>query len=178
MKKKRGMEEGSERSFSDPRFFFHTIIVSVFSPSPSCFHILSSNTPLYPVFPSQPFIDTSILHHSKSHLLYSFHLPFVPFFFFFFCIWDGEGCFACHTTFVSPFPSSAGERERGGREKRREKKKKRSGSGGRWMRGAGESKRGRTETKRKDHTASWLNEHGQRMITIEYIMLLLAEAIN
>lgn len=46
------------------------------------------------------------------------------------------------------------------------------------MRGAGESKRGRTETKRKDHTASWLNEHGQRMITIEYIMLLLAEAIN
>lgn len=34
------------------------------------------------------------------------------------------------------------------------------------------------KTKRKDHAASWLNEHGQRMITIEYIMLLLVEAIN
>ncbi len=46
------------------------------------------------------------------------------------------------------------------------------------MRGAGERKRGQSETKRKDRAASWLNEHGQRMITIEYIMLLLAEAIN
>lgn len=161
-------------------FFFHTIIVSFFSPSPSCFHILlSSNTPLYPVFPSQPFIDTSILHHSKSHLLYSFHLPFVPLFFFFFLHlgWWGMFCLSYHLCITFPIQCRR-ERGGGGREKRREKKKKRSGSGGRWMRGAWESKRGRTETKRKDHTASWLNEHGQRMITIEYIMLLLAEAIN
>lgn len=131
MKKKRGMEEGSERSFSDPRFFFHTIIVSVFSPSPSCFHILlSSNTPLYPVFPSQPFIDTSILHHSKSHLLYSFHLPFVPFFFFFFAfgmVRDVLPVIPPLYHLSHPVP----ERERGGAERRGGRKRKRgAGVGG------------------------------------------------
>lgn len=116
-------------------------------------------------FPSHPFIHTSFLHHpTTSHLLYSFHLSFVP---LRFCIRDGEGCFACHTTFASPFPSGAGEKER---ERRGVRKKKRIGRG--------ERKGGRSETKRKDHAASWLNEHGQRMITIEYIMLLLVEAIN
>lgn len=44
------------------------------------------------------------------------------------------------------------------------------------IRGIGGENRGRR--KKKDHTASWLNEQGQRMITIEYIMLLLVEAIN
>lgn len=42
------------------------------------------------------------------------------------------------------------------------------------MRGKGAGAR----QKEKDHAASWLNECGQRMITIEYIMLLLVEAIN
>lgn len=73
-------------------------------------------------------------------------------------------------------PHPAREREREGvREKRSEKEKEDWEEG---MRGAGERKGGRSETKRKDHAASWLNEHGQRVITIEYIMLLLVEAIN
>lgn len=75
------------------------------------------------------------------------------------------------------FLSSAGERET---EKKGARKKKRTGRGEErngWWGGGGE-KRGRSKTKRKDHAASWLNEHGQRMITIEYIMLLLVEAIN
>lgn len=160
--------------------FFFTLSLCLFSHHLPLVSI-SSSLPTHLSTPSFPLSLSSILpSFIILKVIYSIPstCPLFPFFFFFFCIWDGEGCFACHTTFVSPFPSSAGERERGGREKRREKKKKRSGSGGRWMRGAGESKRGRTETKRKDHTASWLNEHGQRMITIEYIMLLLAEAIN
>lgn len=48
-----------------------------------------------------------------------------------FYIWDGEGCFACHTTFASLFPSSAGEREKE-RERwiDRERKKKKGFGGG------------------------------------------------
>lgn len=129
-------------------FFSHLYCVP---PSSFCSHILPSSQPssLILVFPSHPFIHPFFLHHLTSHLLYSFHLSFVP---LRFCIWDGEGCFACHTTFASPFPSGAGERERG-REKRNEKEKK-IGGGAEGSRG---EKTGRSETKRKDHATSWLN---------------------
>ena len=69
--------------------------------------------------------------------------------------------------FSHPTPERyRGRREEGGR--------KRGLGGG--MRRAGKRKGARQ--KEKDHTASWLNEHGQRVITIEYIMLLLVEAIS
>lgn len=178
VEKNRWMEGNGERCFSDPDFFFFTLsLYLIFPPASSCVHILLSSQSAYIflVFSSHPLIHTSLLQHPTSHLLHFFHLSFVP---LRFCIWDGKGCFACHSTFASPFPIECG-RERD-REKRSEKEKE-DWEGGREERvvgGWGGEKRGRSKTKRKDHAASWLNEHGQRMITIEYIMLLLVEAIN
>lgn len=101
--KRRGVGEKIVRGAS-LIIIFTLALCLLFPPPSSCFHILLYSQ----TSSSHPFIHTSVLHHPTSHLLDSFHLSFVP---LNFCIWDGEGWFACHTTFASPFPCSMGERE-------------------------------------------------------------------
>lgn len=120
-------------------FCFHTFIV-FFS-----HHLVSMSFYLLSHYLSSlsfSLIPSSTLHHSTSHPLNSYHLSSVP---LCFCIWDIEGCFACHTTFATPFPSRSRERER--RALRRELRKKRR-LGGR-MRGIG--KRIRTGAREKEN---------------------------
>lgn len=73
----------------------------------------------------------------------------------------GMLCLSWHLYITFPIRRDGGE---GRREIKRRKRIERRGRGGG---GAGKEKRCQSETKREDHAASWLNEHGQRMITIE-----------
>lgn len=84
MKKKRGMEEGSERSFSDPRFFF-TLSLCLFSHHLPLVSI-SSSLPTHLSTPSFPLSLSSILpSFIILKVIYSIPstCPLFPFFFFF-----------------------------------------------------------------------------------------------
>lgn len=73
----------------------------------------------------------------------------------------GMLCLSWHLYITFPIRRDGGERRREIKRRKRIERRRRRGGG------AGEEKRCQSETKREDHAASWLNEHGQRMITIE-----------
>lgn len=133
MEKKRGMEGDGERCFSDLDLFFHTRIVSSF---PTIF-LLFPYSSTFSAIISRPCLSLSSFYpYFLPASSYQPPTPFLPsvlcsssFLFFFFTFGMVRGCFACHTTFASPFPSSAKERERGA-ERRGARKKKRIGRRG------------------------------------------------
>lgn len=161
------------RCFSDPHLFFsHTCIMSssptILLPYPSIFlAIVPLSLPcLFPLFLSS--IPPALIVLPATYSVPSI-CPLFVFVFAFGMVRDA----------LPVIPSLHHLSHPVQREREAERRDENRGlGGGGTTRGAGERKGGRSETKREDRAASWLNEHGRRMITIEYIMLLLVEAIN
>lgn len=154
--------------YSDPDLLFSHFYCLLFPPS--CFHVLLSFQPLsvFLVFFSHPFIHTSSLYQPPTQFPPSLFCSSLFFAF---------GILRDALPVIQPLQhlSHPGQEREKEAKRRESRKKKRIGREDERSR---EENKDSSKRKGKHHTAFWLNEQGQRMITIEYIMLFLVEAIN